>query len=254
MKPAGLATLSVAAVLLAATGDAAFAQADVAQSALPLASSDVSLIALFLQAHWVVKTVMLGCSPARSGSGRSRSTRSSFIHAPAAPWTASSRRSGPASRLRNFIARCRAADAVDGGVLCRGNAEWKRSFESQARSFAGLQMRIEKVMNVSIAREIERLERRLLVLATVGRPAPLSACSHGLGHHVQLPVDRRLQKYLAGGGRPGHRGSAFCHRNRPDRRNSGDNFYNKFTSEVNRQASAWRVCRRVLRDPVAADR
>src|SRR5580704_12247801 len=34
--------------------------ADVAQSALPLASSDVSLIALFLQAHWVVKTVMLG--------------------------------------------------------------------------------------------------------------------------------------------------------------------------------------------------
>src|SRR4051794_35619575 len=34
--------------------------ADVAQSALPLASSDVSLIALFLQAHWVVKAVMLG--------------------------------------------------------------------------------------------------------------------------------------------------------------------------------------------------
>src|SRR3954447_7716322 len=61
MKPAGLATLSVAAVLLAATGNAAFAQnADVAQSALPLASSDVSLIALFLQAHWVVKAVMLG--------------------------------------------------------------------------------------------------------------------------------------------------------------------------------------------------
>ena len=34
--------------------------ADMAQSALPLASSDVSLIALFLQAHWVVKAVMLG--------------------------------------------------------------------------------------------------------------------------------------------------------------------------------------------------
>src|SRR5260370_26306738 len=51
--------------------------------------------------------------------------------------------------------------------------EWKRSFESQARSFAGLQMRIEKVMNVSIAREIERLERRLLVLATVGSAGPV---------------------------------------------------------------------------------
>jgi biopolymer transport protein TolQ len=34
--------------------------ADVAQSALPLASSDVSLIALFLHAHWIVKTIMLG--------------------------------------------------------------------------------------------------------------------------------------------------------------------------------------------------
>ena len=34
--------------------------ADVAPAALPLVSADVSLIALFLQAHWVVKTVMLG--------------------------------------------------------------------------------------------------------------------------------------------------------------------------------------------------
>ena len=34
--------------------------ADVAQSALPIASADVSLIALFLQAHWIVKVVMLG--------------------------------------------------------------------------------------------------------------------------------------------------------------------------------------------------
>jgi len=50
--------------------------------------------------------------------------------------------------------------------------EWKRSFESQARSLAGLQMRIEKVMDVTIAREIERMERRLLVLATVGSAGP----------------------------------------------------------------------------------
>ena len=34
--------------------------ADVAQSALPIASSDVSLVALFLQAAWIVKVVMLG--------------------------------------------------------------------------------------------------------------------------------------------------------------------------------------------------
>ena len=51
--------------------------------------------------------------------------------------------------------------------------EWKRSFEgSPQKSFAGLQMRIEKVMQVTIAREVERLERRLLVLATVGSAGP----------------------------------------------------------------------------------
>jgi biopolymer transport protein TolQ len=50
--------------------------------------------------------------------------------------------------------------------------EWKRSFEGSGRSFAGLQMRIEKVMEVTIAREVERLERRLLVLATVGSAGP----------------------------------------------------------------------------------
>src|ERR1700761_2950868 len=33
---------------------------DVAQSALPLTSSDLSLITLFLHAHWLVKCVMLG--------------------------------------------------------------------------------------------------------------------------------------------------------------------------------------------------
>jgi biopolymer transport protein TolQ len=50
--------------------------------------------------------------------------------------------------------------------------EWKRSLEGQVRSFAGLQMRVEKVMDVTIAREVELLERRLLVLATVGSAGP----------------------------------------------------------------------------------
>src|ERR1700749_2138763 len=50
--------------------------------------------------------------------------------------------------------------------------EWKRSFEGQTGSIAGLEMPIEKVMGVTIRGEIERLERRLLVLATVGSAAP----------------------------------------------------------------------------------
>jgi biopolymer transport protein TolQ len=146
---------------------------DVAQSALPLASSDVSLITLFWQAHWIVKTVMLGllgCSiwvwaiaiDKFFLYGRTRRSMDRFEQA---FWSGESIEElyrTLSSRPTQSMSACFVA----------AMREWKRSFESQARSFAGLQMRIEKVMNVSIAREIERLERRLLVLATVGSAGP----------------------------------------------------------------------------------
>ena len=51
--------------------------------------------------------------------------------------------------------------------------EWKRSQDSAMRAgFMGVQMRIEKVMDVQLQREMNRLESRLLVLATVGSTAP----------------------------------------------------------------------------------
>ncbi|HLJ72615.1 MAG TPA: protein TolQ [Roseiarcus sp.] len=50
--------------------------------------------------------------------------------------------------------------------------EWKRSFQSAAASFMGLHARIEKVLDVSIAREVERLESNLLFLATVASASP----------------------------------------------------------------------------------
>jgi biopolymer transport protein TolQ len=59
---------------------------------------------------------------------------------------------------------------------------WRRCASGSARSRAipvpcRLQMRIDKAASVSIAREVERLDRRLLVLATVGSARPSSACS-----------------------------------------------------------------------------
>ena len=50
--------------------------------------------------------------------------------------------------------------------------EWKRSFTNAASAFMGLQARIEKVLDISIAREMERLESQLLVLASVASAAP----------------------------------------------------------------------------------
>jgi biopolymer transport protein TolQ len=148
--------------------------ADVAQSALPIsASADVSLIALFWQAHWIVKAVMLGllsCSVwvwaiAIDKIYLYSRTRRSMDRFEQAFWSGES---------IEELYRTLSAKPTHSMAACFVAAmrEWKRSFESHARSVAGLQMRIEKVMNVSIAREIERLERRLLVLATVGSAGP----------------------------------------------------------------------------------
>ena len=54
--------------------------------------------------------------------------------------------------------------------------EWNRSLESGAprepSAVAGVKERVEKVMNVSIQRELEKIERGLGYLATVGSTAP----------------------------------------------------------------------------------
>jgi biopolymer transport protein TolQ len=50
--------------------------------------------------------------------------------------------------------------------------EWKRSVQTANSSFMGLQARIDKVLDVSISREVERLESNLLFLATVASAGP----------------------------------------------------------------------------------
>lgn len=59
-----------------------------------------------------------------------------------------------------------------GSLFVAAMREWKKSFERGASSPIGLQTRIDKVLDVSLAREMERLEKRLGFLATVGSAAP----------------------------------------------------------------------------------
>jgi biopolymer transport protein TolQ len=146
---------------------------DVAQSVLPLTSADLSLFTLFWHAHWIVKTVMLGllgCSvwvwaiaiDKTVLYARSRRAMDRFEQA---FWSGQSLE----ELYRSLSSHPNHSTAA---LFVAAMREWKRSFESNIRSFAGLQMRIEKVMEVTIAREVERLERRLLVLATVGSAGP----------------------------------------------------------------------------------
>ena len=146
---------------------------DVAQSVLPLSSSDLSIFGLFWAAHIVVKVVMLGLLIA-----------SVWVWAIVIDKTVLFNRSRHA--MDRFEKNFWSGQSLEelyrslserptywmAALFVAAMREWKRSFESQVRSFAGLQMRIEKVMEVTIAREIERLERRLLVLATVGSAGP----------------------------------------------------------------------------------
>jgi len=147
--------------------------ADLAQSALPLTSSDLSIFTLFWNAHWIVKLVMVGLLVASIWVWaiaidkvilytRSRKSMDRFEQA---FWSGQSLE----ELYRSLSSRPNTSMAA---LFVAAMREWKRSFENQARSFAGLQMRIEKVMDVTIARETERLERRLLVLATVGSAGP----------------------------------------------------------------------------------
>src|SRR5229473_6484903 len=147
--------------------------ADVAQSVLPLTSSDLSLFTLFWHAHWIVKTVMIGlliCSiwvwaiaiDKTVLYSRSRRAMDGFEQAFWSGQSLDELYRSIASRPTHSMA----------ALFVAAMREWKRSLEGHPRSFAGLQMRIEKVMDVTIQREIARLERYLLVLATVGSAGP----------------------------------------------------------------------------------
>ena len=136
-------------------------------------TGDISLVTLFLQAHIVVKIVIVGLLLASVWSwaiivdktllyGRVRRQMDRFEKV---FWSGQSLE----DLYRSLTGRTPTAMA---SVFVAAMREWKRSFEAGARAPIGLQTRIDKVLDVTIGRETERLERRLLFLATVGSAAP----------------------------------------------------------------------------------
>ena len=115
--------------------------------------------------------------------------------------------------------------------------EWKRSIEGQPRSFAGLQMRIEKVMEVTIQREVARLERHLLVLATVGSAGPfvgLFGTVWGIMTSFQsIAASKNTSLAVVA---PGIAEALFATAIGLAAAIPATIFYNKFSSEVNKQA------------------
>lgn len=135
--------------------------------------ADISLVTLFLEAHIVVKLVIIGLILASVWTWAIivdktllfMRTRRQMDRFETLFWSGQSLD----ELYRSLTGRTPTAMA---SVFVAAMREWKRSFESGAHSPIGLQTRIDKVLDVTITREVERIERRLLFLATVGSSAP----------------------------------------------------------------------------------
>jgi biopolymer transport protein TolQ len=205
---------------------------------LGLSSSDISLLALFWQAHWIVKSVMIGllvCSVwvwaiAIEKTLLHMRMRKAMDRFEQTFWSGQSLE----ELYRSLSGRPTHSMAA---LFVAAMREWKRSLEGEARSFAGLQMRIEKVMNVTIAREIELLERRLLVLATVGSAGPfigLFGTVWGIMISFQsIAASKNTSLAVVA---PGIAEALFATAIGLVAAIPATIFYNKFASEVNKQA------------------
>jgi biopolymer transport protein TolQ len=141
--------------------------------ALAEPAANLSIWALFMQANWVVKLVMIGLLGASVWTwaiifdkvvsyGRMRSALNRFEQI---FWSGQS-----LEELYRTLSDRKTTGM--GSIFVAAMREWKKSFEKGAKSPHGLQMRIDKAMDLALTREMERLEGNLGFLATIGSAAP----------------------------------------------------------------------------------
>lgn len=137
------------------------------------AADGLSMFELFLDAHWVVQLVML-----------------SLIAASVWCWAIVIERMAAFRTLRAGISQFeetfwsgKALDLLydDVGenpqspierIFAAGMREWERSVEGSSAAYLGLRDRLDRAMDVALAREAERIQGRLGHLATIGAIAP----------------------------------------------------------------------------------
>jgi biopolymer transport protein TolQ len=147
--------------------------ADIAQSALPSLAPSLSMWSLFWQAHIVVKLVMIG-----------------LVFASTWCWAIILNKALLYKRLAKGMDRFEdvfwSGQSLDelyralsetqptgmGAVFIAAMTEWKRSLEGAGRAFGSLAVRVEKVMDVAIQRETERLNAGLMVLSNIASAGP----------------------------------------------------------------------------------
>src|SRR5271163_3371868 len=147
---------------------------------VPLAGAvphDLSIIALFLQSDAIVKIVMLILLLASFWSWAvifDKVIRLRRLRQSAASFEENFWSGGSLDDLFDRVGQ-RPVDPMS-AVFAAAMREWRRSAAKgllgTAVMRASLQQRIERVMNVTVGREMERAERFMTYLATVGSTAP----------------------------------------------------------------------------------
>src|SRR4030067_3008153 len=129
---------------------------------------DLSILELFKNAHIVVKLVIIGLLLASVWSW-AIILEKLFLYAKARKETDKFEQvfwSGQ-SLEELYQALSERRNPGMAALFVAAMREWKRSIERNPKPTPGTQLRVEKVMDVTINREVERLGRRLTFLATV---------------------------------------------------------------------------------------
>lgn len=140
---------------------------------LAAAANSVSLLSLFMQAGLIVKLVMIGLMGASVWTWaividkymNFKKAKRQFDQFEQVFWSGQSLE----ELYRTLSDRQNTGLAA---IFVSAMREWKKSFERGARSPIGLQMRIDRAMDVTMARESEHYESRLGSLATIGSAGP----------------------------------------------------------------------------------
>ncbi len=204
----------------------------------PDVAVDLSIWELFSNAHIVVKIVMIGLLAASVWSwaiilekfflfARTRRETNKFEQV---FWSGQS-----LEELYQALGQRRNTSMA--ALFVAAMREWKRSVEGSAKLMPGVQLRVDKVMDVTISREVERLERRLTFLATVGSTAPfvgLFGTVWGIMTSFQaIAVSKNTNLAVVA---PGIAEALFATALGLLAAIPAVIFYNKFNSEVSRQA------------------
>jgi biopolymer transport protein TolQ len=136
-------------------------------------ATEITLWGMFWSAHFVVKIVMIGLLLASVWCwaiivdktllfGRMQRSMDAFEDS---FWSGNS-----LEDLYQSLSQANTSGMAS--LFVAAMREWKRSFSGATSAFMGLHSRIEKVLDVTIAREVGRLESQLLVLASVASAGP----------------------------------------------------------------------------------